>query len=123
MIAGRSETVSRRRPARSGAVRCAIDACFDPAVPLQLKELLPHRFTGQLQNFRELRDRRRILLLERSENRAPAVWELIDGEDDALLVAERGTGGGTGIVRFTPTISPRPQKVPDRVYFVKAPFP
>ncbi|HEY4640596.1 MAG TPA: hypothetical protein VII75_04575 [Thermoanaerobaculia bacterium] len=48
-----------------------------------MQQLLANRFTGELQDRSKLRDGRRALLLERNEDRAPAVGKLVDGENDA----------------------------------------
>jgi len=49
-----------------------------------LQELLPHRFTRQLENIGQLRDGRRPMLLERNQNRAPAVRQLFNGKNGRL---------------------------------------
>jgi hypothetical protein len=43
--------------------------------------LLAHRFAGELQQLRELRDGGGALRLERDENRATAIGQLVDGDD------------------------------------------
>jgi len=54
-----------------------------------LQQLLAHRFTGELQNRRKLRDRGRTLLLERGENRAAAVGKLVDRKNGCASMMER----------------------------------
>jgi hypothetical protein len=46
-----------------------------------LQQLLPHRFPGELQQLGELRDRGGALRLQRDENRAAAIGQLVDGDD------------------------------------------
>jgi hypothetical protein len=57
---------------------------LDPPVTLQLQELLPDRFTGELEYVGELGDGRGALLLQSDENRPAAVGKLVDGEDAVL---------------------------------------
>lgn len=85
MIARRGKAVGRGGTSRPAALGRSIDARFDPSVPLKLEELLPDSLTRQLQNLRELRDRRAALLFERAEDRAAAVGQLMNGEDGGLL--------------------------------------
>jgi hypothetical protein len=43
--------------------------------------LLPHGFTGELQQLGELRDRGGTLSLQRDEDRAAAIGQLVYGDD------------------------------------------
>jgi hypothetical protein len=48
---------------------------------MQLQQLLPHRFTSELELRRQVRDRGHAALLQRDQNRAPAFRNLVDGDD------------------------------------------
>ena len=81
MIAGFGEAVARRRPAGAPALLAARDPRLHPSLALQLQQLLPHRFAGQRQQLGELRDGGGPLGLERDENRAATIGQLVDGDD------------------------------------------
>jgi hypothetical protein len=72
-VAGGRASGSRAFPARP------LYAGLDPSIALQLKQLLPDRFSGELQGGSELGDGGRTGLLERQKDRAAAVGKLVDG--------------------------------------------
>ncbi|HSP14967.1 MAG TPA: hypothetical protein VLV78_09465 [Thermoanaerobaculia bacterium] len=54
---------------------------------MKLQELLADRFARESESIGELRDRRGALLFEGGENRAPAIRQLVDGEDGPPLLS------------------------------------
>lgn len=84
VVAGLGEGVSRGRTAGAAPlVRAAVDLGVDPAVALELEELLADGLAGELEEIRQLGDGGRPLLLERDEDGPPAVGKLVDGKDGA----------------------------------------
>ena len=81
MIARLAETVDRRRPPGPRALFAALDPRFDPAIAMKLQQLLPDRLAGQPERIGEMGDGRRPLLLQGGQNGAPAVRQLVDGEN------------------------------------------
>src|SRR5204862_8353159 len=65
----------------AAALLAARDPRLHPPFALQLQQLLPHRFAGELQQLGELRDGGGALRLQRDENRAAAIGQLVDGND------------------------------------------
>lgn len=81
MIAGRGELVTRSRTAGTDAISGTRQSRFDPSLALKLQQLLPYRFAGELELLCKTRDGRRAFFFQDDENRPPAIWKLIDGDD------------------------------------------
>ncbi len=79
------EAVARGRTAGAVTLRIAGDLRLDPSFALQLQELLADGFSGELQFFGELRNRGGAFPLQRVQDRAAAIRQLVDREDDGLL--------------------------------------
>ena len=77
MIARLSEAVTRGRPS-GPTIRTARHLSHDPAFPLQLKQLLPDRFAGELKFIRQMGDRGGSLPLQGGQNRASTRGQLIN---------------------------------------------
>ena len=81
MVAGLGEAVPRRRPAGTSALLAASNARLHPTLALELQQLLTHGLAGELQQLGELRDRGGALRLERDEDRAATIGQLVYGND------------------------------------------
>jgi hypothetical protein len=85
MIASSREYVRRCGTPCATALRRSRNLGLDPSLALQLKQLLPHRLTSELELIGELRDGGGPLALQRDENRAAAIGQLVDADDGGLL--------------------------------------
>ena len=86
MITGLTQTIDRGWASGARTLIASFDASLDPAVAMQLQQLLTHRFAGQSELVCELRDRGRTALLQSREDRAPAIRQLFDRENGYLLL-------------------------------------
>lgn len=83
MIARLADAVDRRRATRARTLVAALDARFDPAVAMELKELLTDRLASEPELVGQLCNRRGSAKLQRGENGSTAIGKLFDGENGA----------------------------------------
>jgi hypothetical protein len=81
MLAGVGETVDRGGAAGAAADGLAIDHRLDPSLALQLQELLAHGLAGEGEWRGELRDGGGAALLQREDDGAAAVGQLLEREN------------------------------------------